>query len=175
MNRKTLTARIQEKLPKDTIGRYDLLPVLGDEDLMQEILDFLATPFKDKVNCVAAPEALGWILGTRLAHEMKLNFYPIRKSGRLPYQASDLVSVPFVDYSGQEKSLQLPVRTPLKHKKVLIVDEWIETGAQIQACIDLLERSNAKVVGIAAIGIDHNEYVDQWISKKMLRFISEDL
>lgn len=175
MNRKELVADIQSRIPKGTVGKYDLLPVLGNEKLVRSIVNYLAKPFEDHANCVAAPEALGWILGTRLAQELKVDFYPIRRSGHLPYPGDYLQSVEFVDYSGTEKTFELAVTMPIKHKRVLLVDDWIETGAQIQACIDLLEKCNAKVVGIAAIGIDHNEFVDKWISKKILRYITEDL
>lgn len=41
--------------------------------------------------------------------------------------------------------------------KVLIVDERIETGAQIRAVIELIERSGGTVAGIAAIHRDRNE------------------
>jgi adenine phosphoribosyltransferase len=40
--------------------------------------------------------------------------------------------------------------------KVLIVDEWIETGAQVKAAIELVERQGGIVIGIATINIDDN-------------------
>ena len=39
---------------------------------------------------------------------------------------------------------------------MLVVDEWIETGAQVRAAVDLIEREGGTVVGIAAINLDSN-------------------
>ena len=41
--------------------------------------------------------------------------------------------------------------------KILIVDEWIETGAQVKAAIELVERLRGVVVGVAAINMDKND------------------
>ena len=39
---------------------------------------------------------------------------------------------------------------------MLIVDEWIETGAQVSAAITLIEGQGAIVAGIATSNIDDN-------------------
>ena len=67
----------------------------------------------------------------------------------------------FVDYIGMKKALELRKGILPKSAKVLIVDEWIETGAQIQAAIKLIENEKAVVVGIAAISIDTNPLPQQ--------------
>jgi adenine phosphoribosyltransferase len=41
--------------------------------------------------------------------------------------------------------------------RVLIVDEWIETGAQVVAAIELIEGFGAIVAGVVAINMDENE------------------
>jgi adenine phosphoribosyltransferase len=41
--------------------------------------------------------------------------------------------------------------------RVLIVDEWIETGAQVLAAIKLIERAQGAVVGVACIHADDKE------------------
>lgn len=38
---------------------------------------------------------------------------------------------------------------------MLLVDEWIETGAQMRAAIEVMERLEATVVGIAALCVDN--------------------
>ncbi|NIT58597.1 MAG: hypothetical protein GWN00_20940, partial [Aliifodinibius sp.] len=38
-----------------------------------------------------------------------------------------------------------------------LVDEWVETGSQIGAAIELIEGQEGIVVGIASISIDDNE------------------
>ena len=78
----------------------------------------------------------------------------IRKGGRLPVKT---VTASFVDYTNQEKSLEVRADAFLPGTRVLLVDEWIETGAQVQAAIELIERHGAIVVGIASINIDSND------------------
>jgi adenine/guanine phosphoribosyltransferase-like PRPP-binding protein len=40
--------------------------------------------------------------------------------------------------------------------RVLLVDEWIETGAQVTAALELIEAQDAVVVGIATVRMDAN-------------------
>ena len=40
-----------------------------------------------------------------------------------------------------------------------LIDEWIETGAQVQAAVELIEKEGGTVLGIAAINIDENPNV----------------
>ena len=41
--------------------------------------------------------------------------------------------------------------------RVLLVDEWIETGAQILAAAKLIEAQGGTIVGIASINMDVND------------------
>ena len=45
----------------------------------------------------------------------------------------------------------------LSGTRVLLVDEWIETGAQVQAAADLIEAQGGIIIGIATICMDENE------------------
>ena len=85
---------------------------------------------------------------------MKVGILTIRKGGKLPV-ATDFIK--FTDYSGSEKQLEIRKDILTKGMHVLIVDEWIETGAQIEASIQLIENQEAVVVGIASIAMDENE------------------
>ena len=40
---------------------------------------------------------------------------------------------------------------------MLLTDEWIETGGTAQAAVELIERADGVVVGIAAIAFRKNE------------------
>jgi adenine phosphoribosyltransferase len=61
-----------------------------------------------------------------------------------------------VDYTGHEKSLELRVGAIQTGTRVLVVDEWVETGAQVQAATELLEKQGGVVVGVAAINMEDN-------------------
>jgi adenine phosphoribosyltransferase len=45
--------------------------------------------------------------------------------------------------------------------RVLLVDEWIETGAQVNAAIELIESQKGVVVGVATINIDENKETEK--------------
>ena len=75
----------------------------------------------------------------------------VRKGGKLPVAAD---RVEFVDYSGEKKSLELRGGAVTPGMRVLVVDEWIGTGAQAGAAATLIERQEGVVVGVAAIASD---------------------
>ena len=169
-----LQQRIAALLPRDSIGRRDLLPVLSYRALSGEIAKKLAAPFAGKAEVVVAPEALGWLLGEKIAQELDLPLVPLRKGEKLPYASEDLYRVAFMDYSGHRKSLETAKSAPLTGKRVLIVDEWIETGAQIMAVMALLKKFGAEVAGIAAIGVNRGPRTDAWTEAGLLTCIGRD-
>jgi adenine phosphoribosyltransferase len=62
--------------------------------------------------------------------------------------------VEFVDYTAEKKALELRRGILKPGDRVLIVDEWIETGVQVQAAIDLIEQEGGVVAGVTTINID---------------------
>lgn len=148
-----LATKISHHIPKYSHGRYDLLPIFSDTELFNEIIDHLIKPFIGKVDVVCALEATGWILGTAMAQKMNVSFVPIRKGGKLPYDDSFIEAVSLVDYSHVEKQLCLKKEAIPSGSRVLLVDEWIETGAQLEAAINLLKKFPCEIVGAATISI----------------------
>jgi adenine phosphoribosyltransferase len=114
----------------------------------------LSEPFiSAAIDYVAGIDALGFVLGTALALHLNRGFIPIRKRGKLPVVAA---VVEFVDYTGEKKALELRRGILRPGDRVLLVDEWIETGAQMQAAIDLIEQEGGVIAGVATINIDNN-------------------
>ncbi len=142
-------------IDKQTRGRYDVTPLFSNYEAFANLADDLAQRFADvEIDRVAAIDALGFILGTALAVRLQKGFVPIRKGGKLPTQVEH---AEFVDYSKEQKSLEIRVDAITRGMKVLIVDEWIETGAQVKAAIELVERLGGIVAGVTTINIDENE------------------
>ncbi|MBM3261879.1 MAG: adenine phosphoribosyltransferase [candidate division Zixibacteria bacterium] len=134
--------------------RCDVTPVFADPAAFAQLVADLADPFRSTpIDYVAGIDALGFILGTAIALHLRKGFLPIRKAGKLPVAAT---TAQFVDYTGQTKSLELRKVSVRKAESVLIVDEWIETGAQMQAAIDLIENAGGIVAGIVTINMDTN-------------------
>jgi adenine phosphoribosyltransferase len=136
-------------------GRYDVTPLFADARAFAALVDgllALAQPLGFEI--VAGIDALGSILGSALALRAGRGFIPIRKEGKLPVAVDH---AGFVDYTGTPKALELRYDAVLPGQRVLIVDEWIETGAQVSAAICLIERRGGIIAGVATIHIDANE------------------
>jgi adenine phosphoribosyltransferase len=141
----------------DTTGgrRCDVTPIFADPAAFRALVRDLAARFDGaSFDLVVGIDALGFILGTALALHFGLGFIPVRKAGKLPGKAHQ---AQFVDYSGRLKGLELRHAAVAPGARVLLVDEWIETGAQARAAIRLIEDQGGMVTGVAAINIDHNE------------------
>ena len=87
---------------------------------------------------MAGTDALGFIVGTAVALRLGVGFVPLRKGGKLPVRKE---TAEFRDYSGAEKALELRAEPWPRGTRVLLVDEWIETGAQARAAVELIERA----------------------------------
>ncbi len=135
--------------------RSDVTPIFAEPAAFAALVDDMIAPFRDAgVQRVAGTDALGFIVGTALALRVGVGFVPIRKGGKLPVKNE---RVAFTDYTGHEKSLELRATPWPAGTRVLLVDEWIETGATAQAAVQLIERAAGVVVGIAAIAFRRNE------------------
>jgi len=46
--------------------------------------------------------------------------------------------------------------------RVLIVDDWIETGGQVKGIIKLLEKQGAEIIGIPALGFNQKSVPNRY-------------
>jgi adenine phosphoribosyltransferase len=146
-------------IDRETSGnRCDVTPLFADYAAFSALVDDLAALVERLAfDVVAGIDALGFILGTALALRCHVGFVPIRKGGKLPVAVD---SVACVDYTGQRKTLELRRDALKPGTRVLLVDEWIETGAQAQAAIRLIEGQGGVIAGIASLHIDDNEQTE---------------
>ena len=145
--------RYLDLIDRNTTGnRCDVTPLFADHAAFARVLDDLVRLIGDTVfDVVVGIDALGFVLGTGIALRTNRGMVVARKGGKLPL-ACDAVS--FVDYTGQTKSLEMRLDALRPGTRVLIADEWVETGAQVRAVIGLIERRGAIVAGIASLNID---------------------
>jgi adenine phosphoribosyltransferase len=116
------------------------------------LLDDLTAPFSpDEVDLVAGPDAMGFVLGTGIATRLGKGFLTIRKAGRVPVP-SDLVD--FQNYTGRVQQLETRRPAFAPGTRVLLVDQWIETGGTMRGSIELVERQGGVVAGIATVCIE---------------------
>jgi adenine phosphoribosyltransferase len=135
--------------------RCDVTPLFTHYESFSSLVDDITKQFSlDDFDFVAGIDALGFILGTAVAVRVKKGFIPIRKGGKLPVET---LAVGFVDYSGKPKTLEIRADVILKGARILLIDEWIETGAQVNAAIKLIESQHGIIAGVATINIDDND------------------
>jgi adenine phosphoribosyltransferase len=133
-------------------GRCDVTPVFAEPAAFAALVADLALPFRDPLpDLVVGIDALGFVLGAALSMTLQRGLVPLRKAGKLPVAAD---SASFEDYSAQRKALELAHGAIPAGARVLIADEWIETGAQAAAAIDLIEGQGGVVIGVCAVHID---------------------
>ncbi|HAP4793329.1 TPA: methyltransferase domain-containing protein [Enterococcus faecalis] len=99
----------------------------------------------------------------------------IKQLLKLPYAKEEIISTHFTDYSGQDKSFEISKSSIVRNKRVLIVDDWIETGSQMKALIALLEKLDCSIIGLATIGIDINEVTQKWIDSSFVAYIGSNI
>jgi|SRR5690348_9713103 len=152
-----------------TNGRYDVTPLFSDRVAFAKLVLDLLAPFSGVAfDIVAGIDALGFILGAAMAATAGCGFLPIRKGGRLPGGSR---SISFRDYTGGEKTLSLRRGLLRGREQVLMLDDWIETGAQMSAAIRLVQLEGAAIVGVTAINIDRNEGTEELLRLHRCHFV----
>ena len=176
MNNEELIKRLLAVIPQDSIGRYDLFPVFRDVDLFTDIIKNLSASYIGKVDYVAAPEAIGWIIGSAMARELNVGFIPLRKIDKLPYRKESLISQNYDgEYGVSRKALEIRKGFLANGSKILVVDEWVETGLSLLCCMKLLEKLGCKIIGLATIGIDYRDGTKDWIDTGFIQYIGKDI
>lgn len=169
-------AKYKKAFSKESVGRYDVTAIFAQPELYDELIDDLIRPFAgldfDKVVCL---DAVGFILGGSIGTKLKKGIVPARKAGKLPLAANVLSSRSFVDYSRSAKGLEINRQLINPGDRVLLVDDWVETGAQMRAVIDILEELEAEISGIACIGADDNVHTAELFRRYNLQPIGVDV
>ena len=120
-------------------------------DLLDDLLDDL-----EEIDCdvVAGIDAMGFVLGSALAARLRKGFLPIRKAGKL---CVDTKKVDFVNYSKRNQFMEIRFPAFEAGTKVIIVDQWVETGGTMGAAIKLIEQQGGLVSGVIALAIEEND------------------
>jgi adenine phosphoribosyltransferase len=123
-------------------------------EAFHDLLDDLVSDLRGTmVDVVGGLDAMGFVLGAALATRLGIGFLPIRKAGKLCVE-TDRVS--FGNYSGRTQDMEMRTPAFAAGTKVLLADQWVETGGTMDGAIRLVERQGGKVVGLAAVAIEEN-------------------
>lgn len=163
-----------EFIDTNTTGlRYDVSPLFKQVEAFDALIRDLAHPFIGRnIDLVAGIDALGFIIGTGVALSLHKGFIPIRKGGKLP---TTVRRISFSDYSKQSKWLEIREDSINPGQNILLVDEWIETGAQITAAVQLIEGLSGIIAGITAINMDDNRKTQDLRTRYFCHVLSVNL
>ena len=155
--------------PGSSIG--DISPLLADEKVFSKAVDDLIKPFKNKkIDKIVGVEARGFIFAGAIAYRLKKGLVLIRKGKKLPLEVSFRT---FVDYSGKTKRLEIHQDAIKPGEKCLIVDDWLETGSQAKAAIELVEELQGKVIGLTFLVNTPNEKAKKLLSEYDYHYLIE--
>ncbi len=146
----TLQARIVERL-RFVNGHADNWRLFDDAELFAAVVDALVEPFRGRaITKVAGIEARGFILGGACAFRLGAGFAAIRKGeGLFPGPKLTVPAAP--DYRGNSHTLRIQTASLGEGDRVLLVDDWCETGSQALAARTLIEAAGAEFAGLAFI------------------------
>ena len=139
--------------------------------IYQKTIEELIKPFKKSgINKVVAIDMKGLMYGPIIAHKLKVAFVPILKGGKIQNRQKALMKE-FIDYSGKKKSIEMFKSSINKNDKVLLVDDWFDSGNTGKAAITLIEELGGKVKGISVIFNQLNEKEEKFFTRYNYHFI----
>ena len=151
--------------------RSDLTYLLAQRDVFPVLIEELASPFMDDgITHVATVDAGGFALGGGIACRLNTGVVLIRKGGRIDWEVETITCV---DFSGKEKQLEIARDALTASDRVLVVDDWSETGGQLQGAIRLVERLGAAVVGAVCLHIAPRVRQDSVMAGYKLHWVIE--
>ncbi len=143
-----LRAKIREipDFPKPGILFYDITTLLKDPDAYRAAIDAMRAPYAaEHVDVVVGMESRGFIFSAPLAYQLNAGLVPVRKLGKLP---AETVSVEYaLEYGSNTLEIHRDAIEP--GQKVLIVDDLLATGGTVRGTVELVQRLQGEIVGLA--------------------------
>src|SRR3982075_3195867 len=132
--------------PKKGILFKDITTLLKDPRAFKQSIDQLTDMVRGRdPEVVIGMESRGFIFAAPIAYLLNAGFVPVRKLGKLP---GEVISSEYeLEYG--TNTLELHSDAIKKGDRVLIVDDLLATGGTVSATIELVERLEGKVVGVA--------------------------
>jgi adenine phosphoribosyltransferase len=131
-------------------GHGDVWAVFRDAQALRAVVQALAEPYRGRVDAVLGIESRGFLLGGAVAVELGVGFVPVRRAGgAFP---GPLTSVRTRrDYRGREVELAVQSGALSAGQRVVLVDDWVETGGHVRAVTKMARSLGAEVVGVAVV------------------------
>jgi adenine phosphoribosyltransferase len=132
-------------------GHADVLGLLSDAGFLGRTIAALAEPFEEAgVTKVAGVEARGFVFGAGVALRLGVGFVPVRKPGAV-HPGPKAVHLSEPDWRGRRVAYELQRAAVTRSDRVLLVDDWAETGSQAVAARALVEECGGTWAGISLL------------------------
>jgi adenine phosphoribosyltransferase len=132
-------------------GHSDTLGLFADAAFLARAGAAVAEPFRDaEVDKVVGIEARGFVLATAVALELGAGFVAARRPGAIhPGPKAELQTPP--DWRGIETVLRVQRHAVATGDRVLVVDDWAETGSKAVTTRRLIEDCAGRYVGLSLL------------------------
>ena len=132
-------------------GHADVLGLLSDGAFFTHAIDALTEPFADAgVTKVAGVEARGFVFGAAAALRLGVGFVPVRKPGSV-HPGPKAVHVSRPDWRGRELAYEIQRAAVGRGDRVVLVDDWAETGSQALAAQAVIEDCGGSWAGASLL------------------------
>jgi len=134
--------------PKAGIVFKDITPVLQSAEAYNLVIDLLSAWARPKrPGLVAGIESRGFLFAAGLARDLRLGLAIIRKQGKLPRKAVNVLAPN--EYAVEHFEMHEDAVAP--GERVVIVDDLVATGSSSVSAIDLVRLLRGEVVGFGAV------------------------
>ncbi|HVX45020.1 MAG TPA: phosphoribosyltransferase family protein [Mycobacteriales bacterium] len=129
----------------------DLWRIFRHPVALSAVVSGLAEPFREiRPDAVIGIESRGFLLGGAVAVQLGAGFVAVRKdTGLFPGPKVRRRTDP--DYRGHSHELRLRTDDLRPGDRAVLVDDWVETGAQAAAVAALVGEVGAELIGIAVV------------------------
>ena len=129
--------------PEPGIMFRDVTTVLQDPDGFKLAIDEMQNLLKDvDFDVIAGTESRGFIFGTPLAYNLHKPFVLVRKKGKLPAETVEME----YDLEYGSAVIEMHKDSIQPGQKVVLVDDLIATGGNMEAAAKLVEKLGGEVV-----------------------------
>lgn len=134
--------------PKEGILFKDITPIFKNSEAFHSLMEELHERVKDiEFDYIAGIEARGFLIGAPLALRMNKGFVPVRKKGKLP---GAVVRAEYdLEYGSNVLEMHADAFEP--GSRILIIDDLLATGGTVAASIEMIEKLQGTVAGLAFI------------------------
>ena len=147
----------------DKFAWLDPTSIYINGEAYHDLLDDLCAEINAKdVDVVAGLDAMGFVMAAGIAARIGCGFLPIRKAGKL---CVDTDSADMTNYTGRTQAMEMRLPAYAPGTRVLLVDQWVETGGTMHGAIQLVEQQNGIVAGMVAIVMEDNDTTAKYREK----------